>query len=209
MSYILDALRSAQAERERGQVPGLDARTVLATPTPPGPRRAATGWLAALLALILLGAAALLALRSGTAVVPAVAPGAAVPSAAVPSAALPAPPLPPASASASAVPAAVQVAAPALVVVSAPPPVAAPLEAASSPLREVQLAQLGAELRRELPALVLGGAIWSDSAASRFVIVNGQVLREGDLAAPGVVLQRIGPKAVFLRWRDWRIEVPI
>jgi general secretion pathway protein B len=56
---------------------------------------------------------------------------------------------------------------------------------------------------------VLGGAIWSDNAASRFVIVNGQVLREGEAAAPGVLLERIGPKAVFLRWRDWRIEVPI
>jgi general secretion pathway protein B len=88
---------------------------------------------------------------------------------------------------------------------AAPPPPAS----ASSPVRAVLLAQLAADLRRELPPLTLGGAIWSDSAASRFVIVNGQVLREGEVAAPGVVLERIGQKAVFLRWRDWRIEVPI
>jgi general secretion pathway protein B len=76
-------------------------------------------------------------------------------------------------------------------------------------VRAVSLAQLSPEVRRELPPLALGGAIWSDNVASRFVIVNGQVLREGDAAAPGVVLERIGPKAVYLRWRDWRIEIPI
>ncbi len=53
-----------------------------------------------------------------------------------------------------------------------------------------------------------GGSIWSDSAANRFVIVNGQVVREGEQAAPGVTLERIGPKAAILRWRDLRIEVP-
>jgi general secretion pathway protein B len=89
-----------------------------------------------------------------------------------------------------------------------PTPSPSPPPAANA-VRPVQLAQLSAELRRELPAMVLGGAIWSDNAASRFVIVNGQVLREGEAAAPGVLLERIGPKAVFLRWRDWRIEVPI
>jgi general secretion pathway protein B len=90
-----------------------------------------------------------------------------------------------------------------MVVVTAPPP------AVGVGVRGVTLAQLGADLRRELPPLALGGAIWSDNAASRFLIVNGQVLREGDTAAPGVVLERIGPKAAFLRWRDWRIEVPL
>ena len=94
-------------------------------------------------------------------------------------------------------------------------PALLPLPASAQPVpppssvRAVQLAQLSPDLRRELPAMVLGGAIWSDNAASRFVIVNGQVLREGDAVAPGVVLERIAPKAVFMRWRDWRIEVPI
>jgi general secretion pathway protein B len=78
-----------------------------------------------------------------------------------------------------------------------------------APVRPTTLAQLSADLRRDLPPLLLGGAIWSDNVSSRFVIVNGQVLREGDTAAPGVVLERIGPKAVFVRWRDWRIELPL
>jgi general secretion pathway protein B len=73
----------------------------------------------------------------------------------------------------------------------------------------VRLAELGAEQRRELPPLSLGGSVWSESALSRFVIINGQVVREGDTAAPGVVVDRIGPKAVWLRWRELRLEIPI
>jgi general secretion pathway protein B len=232
MSYILDALRRAQAERERGQVPGLEARTMGAAPPQPPPRRATAVWLGGALALAALVGAGLLIWRGGAAPWP---PQAAlqVPTAqpqpggpamrAVPDA-LPAPALPmvvvsvptapspsPASSASPAwtapVPAAVPppASAPA---VALPVPVPA-LPVPASGVRAVQLAQLSPELRRELPALALGGAIWSDNAASRFVIVNGQVLREGEAAAPGVVLERIGPKAVFLRWRDWRIEVPI
>ena len=55
----------------------------------------------------------------------------------------------------------------------------------------------------------MGGSVWSESSLSRFVIINGQVVREGDTAAPGVTVDRIGPKAVWLRWRELRLEVPI
>ena len=114
--------------------------------------------------------------------------------------------------------------APLPVVVSAPPvPALAPAPAVPAPVpllepavantapgpRTVRLADLSAEQRRELPALSMGGSVWSESALSRFVIVNGQVVREGDTAAPGVVVDRIGPRAVLLRWRELRVEVPI
>jgi len=213
MSYILDALRRAQAERERGQVPGLDARTVVATPAPRRPRRTGAGWLGAGLVLVVLGAAAVLALRREPPAAPGVPQAAAPPvlPAALAIASAPLPAAPPAMVVVSALRPASPGPAPVDLTAAPPPaaPAAPPTAIASSPVRAIQLAQLGAELRRELPALVLGGAIWSDSAVSRFVIVNGQVLREGDAAAPGVLLERIGPKAVFLRWRDWRIEVPI
>jgi general secretion pathway protein B len=193
MSYILDALRRAQAERERAQLPGLDAGTPLAGPAPLTRRRAGLLGMGAGLALIAVGLAAGLLLRTDPQPPPGAAPGAS--------------PLPrqtqaalPAVAAASAPPG---LAPPAMVVVTAPPP------AVGVSVRAVTLAQLGADLRRELPPLAMGGAIWSDNVASRFLIVNGQVLREGDTAAPGVVLERIGPKAAFLRWRDWRIEVPL
>jgi general secretion pathway protein B len=204
MSYILDALRRAQAERERGQVPGLDARTLVATPPPQPQRRTGLLWLGVGLALAALGLSALLMWRSDPKPVPDVAQSAAAQLPAVQAA-----PAPVAAASAPPVPAP-----PAMVVVSAaalPASTSAPFPPAAvgDNVRAVKLEQLAPDLRRDLPPLVLGGAIWSDNVASRFVIVNGQVLREGDTAGPGVVLERIGPKGVFLRWRDWRIEVPL
>ena len=57
--------------------------------------------------------------------------------------------------------------------------------------------------------MVIGGSIWSDNVGNRFVIVNGQVVREGEAAAAGVTLERVGPKSATLRWRELRIEVPL
>ncbi|MFO1267814.1 MAG: general secretion pathway protein GspB [Rubrivivax sp.] len=49
----------------------------------------------------------------------------------------------------------------------------------------------------------------SDQADGHFVVINGMVVREGETAAPGVMLERIGPKSAIVRWRDMRIELPI
>jgi general secretion pathway protein B len=55
----------------------------------------------------------------------------------------------------------------------------------------------------------LGGSVWSDNPANRFVIVNGQIVHEGETAAPGVTVERIAPKAVVLRWRTLRVELAL
>ena len=201
MSYILDALRKSQAERERGRVPGLDAQPE------PGPRAAAAPADARRTGGLLAVAGVGLALVLGAAwwwrpapVVATVAPATVAP-------AVVAPPLQ------------APVQAPLPVVVSAPPTVAptpaptpasvpAPVLATTAP-RAVPLAQLAADQRRDLPPLVLGGSIWSESALGRFVIVNGQVVREGETAAPGVVLEQITPRSLLVRWRALRIELPL
>ena len=72
-----------------------------------------------------------------------------------------------------------------------------------------RLVELPPDQRREWPNLVLGGSVWSESAANRFVIVNGLLLHEGEAVAPGIVVERIGPKAVVLRGRERRVEVPL
>lgn len=211
MSYILEALRRSQAERERGQVPGLNAQPV-AVAALPAPREGPPWrWLLA----ALLGALATVALLAWFWRAQPAPPAATVAAAPAP-APVPAPTL-------AAAPAPVVAPSPATlpVVVTAPPvtPAVTPNPApnavtsqaptpASTP-RTVRFSDLSAEQRRELPALSMGGSVWSESALSRFVIVNGQVVREGDTAAPGVVVDRIGPKSVVLRWRELRLEVPI
>lgn len=208
MSYILDALRRADAERarEREPVPGLNARPVLAAGGARMARRLSPAlvWLALGLALgaVLMWAAGWM--RPG----------------AVP----PAPPVEVAPAQTAAVPAAPVAApaapasAPTLFVVVAPPPpqpapapVAAPAPRAPAPApgRPTPLAELSAEMRSQWPHLAIGGAIYSDSPTRRFVIVNGQVVREGEAAAPGVIVERIGPKSAVMRWRDLRVEVSL
>jgi len=213
MSYILDALRRAEAERQRGQLPGLGAM-----PTPvaglAAREQARPMWWAKVLVAALLVAAAWgwwwRAGVTGDRVLPAVAvpavvavvavapaPGAVIAPQSVtdaePARAAPAPSLP--------------------IVVSAPPGVSAmPAPPAATPTAEpvpVKLADLSPQVRGQWPALALGGSVWSDSPGSRFVILNGQVLREGETVVPGLVLERIGPKAALLRWRGLRVELPL
>ena len=219
MSYILDALRRADAERQQGGVPGLHtpASSQAALPAPP------SQWLlwcgAAALLLMLAGALAWWWTRPAVVVVNAVAAPSTAPStlpAARPATAPAAVDLPPPATaaplpivvSAAPVPAAVPTAVPTPVpeaVRTAPASAALPAPAP----RTVLLQQMTSDSRRELPPLVVGGSVWSDSAASRFVILDGQVLREGETVAPGLVLERIQPKSVLLRWRDMRLEIAL
>ncbi len=203
MSYILEALRRSQAERERGQVPGLNAQpgAVATLPT----QREGPPWRWVLPLGVVALAALLLAVWAWR--------GAAVPApAAVPTQPLTA--APPA-AEATPLPLVVSAPPPPPVVAAAPTAPTAPAVAdkpsapAAAAPRVLRLSELTAEQRRELPSMSLGGSVWSDSALSRFVIVNGQVVREGETAAPGVVVDTIGPKSVRLRWRDLRIELAL
>lgn len=210
MSYILDALRRADAERQQGGVPGLHTPVSpqAAAPAPQSLRLLWGG--AAVLLLSFSGALGWWWTRPAAMVVNAVASPATAPATVnTPprTAAAAAAPLPivvsaaPVSAAMSpAILTAVQTA-----VQPTPASAAAPLAAPKA----VPLQQLAGDLRRELPPLVVGGSVWSDSVASRFVILDGQVLREGESVAPGLVLERIQPKSVLLRWRDMRVEIAL
>lgn len=231
MSYILDALRRADAERERGAVPGLHSQPAAPAPAAatPAPRRGP--WIAAgaAAALAAIGAGAWWSTqRPAAPAAPAapVAQAAPVPAAtpaAPPTARLDTPPAaaPTAPASAETVPRvgpprivpppAATTEAPRRVAPPAPAPVVAPARvAATAPGadRVIPIDQLSAEQRRGLPQLTIGGAIYSDQPAARMLLVGGQLLHEGDAAAPGVTLERIGPRSAVLRWRELRYEVP-
>lgn len=253
MSLVLEALKKADAERERerGAVPDLHARPVPLAP-PPDPARARGPVLAWSVAGLALAAAAVFgwqALRRPAAVEVAAAPPAPQASAATPSAApatptaaiaVPAPapapaPIPtpapaPAPAPATAVPRdPVPEQAPAprapLPPPAAPRPAAAPAASpAPSTAATRQLERPGAtpraderihddlqslpeDVRRAIPRLVMGGAMYSESAANRMLIVNGQLFRENDELAPGLVLEQIALKSAVLHYRNYRFRV--
>jgi general secretion pathway protein B len=216
VSYILDALRRAEAERRQGQVPGLhagDAADPVATDTEP---RGSLRWPvpAALAGLAVLGAAVGWAWLRPVPNLPAVPMVPVVP--AVPAVASAASPPAAAAPEATAAPPQPAPAPPLPIVVSAPPPPPAPSlasapapVAATGPDKPLRFSQLSPDQQRQMPPLVPSGHVWSEQPANRFVMFNGQLVREGDTVAPGLVLERLLPKAAWLRWRGQLIEVPL
>lgn len=215
MSYILEALRRAEAdrERERGQVPGLHT-----LPTPGRAAAPATGprrWLpwagGGLLLLAGMGAGSWWAGSAGDTppLAPPVAPApqvAAMPAAADATAtvAVPSPTTPPALSAEAAVPAAPvapHTARPSRTAGASPAPLA---EARIPPLSE-----LPDSTRSALPKLALGGSVYSDDPANRMVIINGEVLHEGARLGADLVLEQIRPRELVLRFKGQRFRQPV
>lgn len=209
MSYILDALRKADAERERDPARGIHAQPV----TLPA---ASSGWSPA---QRIATASAVLGVAAGAAVL--MWPAAPVPAplpapAPVVQAPPPAPaPVPVAPAQAVLPPPPPVEEAPAPVLVAAKPapkPQAVASAAAASatravPDRVVAVNELPADVQRELPKLPITGGVYSDNATQRMLIVSGQVVNEGAEIAPGLVLEQIRAKSAVLRFRGWRYAV--
>ncbi len=226
MSYILDALRRAEADRQRGQVPNLGvAQLAAAAHGAAAPRRLKWVLTAGVVALAI-GAAGWLGWWRGASQPPLppreqaqalpISPLAPLPASAAeprwPQVVSAPPVAPPVTAIAVTPARPAQPATPALAPAQAaaldPAPTLATGVERPVAARPTKLAELTPDQRRELPPLVVNGSVWSDSAASRFVILNGQVLREGDTVAPGLVLEKLLPKSAQLRWRGLWLELP-
>ena len=226
MSYILDALRSADAERERGAVPGINAQPVPAVSSGGGRatgRSLPVAWIAAGTAVVVAGVLAWqLGQRSAgpapaTPVAQASAPmPAPVPAPAAAVAPAPSPVPTPAPAPARATPR-LPTAAPSpraepapRAVVRAPGPTPTPAPAAARPpvdKRVFALHELPPDVRNRLPKLSIGGSRYSPDPAKRFLIVNGQMLKEKDAVTPEVTLEEIQLKAAVLRYQDYRYGI--
>jgi len=250
MSYILDALRRADAERQRGAVPGLHAQPA---PLPPDDGQAAArgvplawvlagGGLALVMALgawwlggdgervpVVAPAAPVAPVAAIAPVAPVERPATTLPLPAAASAATDAAPAPaapvasrattPAATPPTTVPAVPRVAEPRIDAAARPPaaparatasagkPAAAASAPASAPARVPGLAELPEAVRRQLPKLVVGGSMYSDDAARRLVIVNGQVSHEGDEVAPDLRLVQIRPHAAVFSFRGQSFEL--
>lgn len=236
MSYILDALRRADAERELGRVPKLNSPTVASAPgrRPQDQARRRAVRLATWLAGV--AVAGVVVWWAWPANAPTNAPTSAAPAPVNPVPVPPVPPAPPAPPADVAPPPAPQ--ATAVVPLLAPPPPSAPTKPAtpsadaSAPAKGQataapshaktgnsakgaepaetlpRLADLPAEQRAQLPALNLSGATYAENPALRMLIANGRVVQEGQEAAPGVVLESIGPRSAVLNHRGTRFRVP-
>ncbi|MBZ2206713.1 general secretion pathway protein GspB [Massilia soli] len=219
MSYILEALKKAQAERERGSAPTIHATTIHAAPV-----RFATSRKPLLIGLgagaLLAGVAAFAMLRqSAPQQQPVVVAAAAAPQSPV------AAPMPPVAAPVPPPPAVVEAPKPA----PKPPPVAAVkppqpepqpqpkpdrVEAARAPepapIEDTTppLSQLPEAIQREVPKVAVGGYIYSANPADRLLLIDKVLRREGEEVAPGLVLERLLPKAAVMNYRGYRYRLP-
>ncbi|MFT3808225.1 general secretion pathway protein GspB [Arenimonas sp.] len=202
MSLILEALRKSEAERKRGQAPGLFAPM----PAPPSRRRRTPVWtmLAGVLVIGLLvfgvirfwpSAADPTAIETITTDAPdkpveagttkSVSDTTIAPAATPPTPVSPAPPPSPAQTPIPAAPAPVAIAP------AAPPPLPTPLPAANEPVTDYlpSLASLPPDQRANLPPLKLSMHVWSDQPARRIAIIDGQRVGEGASLSGAVVAE--------------------
>lgn len=209
MSYILDALRKADAQRANDPARGIHAQTPIALTAATADR----------------GRHGLLLWGLGTALALMVALGAWLGTSGVsPAPAVPAPapvvrfepgpaslsaPVTPATVVLPAAPEPVVVLAPKKTAVVAPVPPAAP--AAPAPpadQRTYSLAELPPEVQQALPKFSVSGGVYSQNVAQRMLVVDGQVFNEGSEIASGVILEQIGPRVALLRFRGLRLVQP-
>ena len=58
-----------------------------------------------------------------------------------------------------------------------------------------------------MPKIVISGSTYADNPAYRMLIINGQVFREGDTLAPGLVLEQIKLKSAVLKVKGLRYGI--
>lgn len=228
MSYLLDALRKAQRERQVGQPPSLQA-VDLPTNHAPRPQHRLLLTLAATAVVLLVVVVALLLTRHATPAVaapaavspaPSAAPGAG-PNAAGPRSLdelTPTAPAPSESLVAEGEPApagAERTAAPA-VAPPAPAPVREPIVAepaedlpADEPADVPALRELPAAYRSGFPALNIEVHVYDADPARRWIMANTRRYREGESLSEGPRVVEIRPDGVVFEHRGQQALVPV
>ena len=221
MSLILDALRKAEAERERGSVPSLHSQPVVSPSAGALPKpKVRPNWLWIAIGVALgLAAAATWVMIGRDAPTPGAATANLAPTQpSTPEAAPPVPiatsvPPPPAAAFTDAQP------------VAEPAPWRQPEErkvARADAKGDTQVPTLGnvpaearvysreqlpPDIRAALPQFAIGGSVYSADPTARSLIVNGQLFRERDRLTQELSLEEIKLKAAIFSFRGYRIEV--
>lgn len=263
MSYILDALKKAESERERGAVPGLNSTQANQTTYIQYGSDQRPWWLMALVLGLLLALVAAVWLWRQAGVGPATAPAMPIVAPAVPVDAPAIPMAAPASPTVASAPVSNPAPTPAPVVskvdktvpleaaastvahvqakvtppsTSLPPAVAkapfasaaAPVPAAVAPATRVEptskpaplstpirsalggvpmLSELPEPMRRQIPALNISGAVYSDAPPEWTLIINDQLMGKGSLVAPDVRLEEISGSSAVFNFRGQRFRI--
>jgi len=99
---------------------------------------------------------------------------------------------------------------------AAPPPVVAPMPAAppaSTPTPGAEesvpgMRDLPEPIQRQIPPVAIGGYIYSKNPADRLLLIDKVLRHEGEELAPGLVLEKLQPKAAIFSFKGYRYRVP-
>jgi general secretion pathway protein B len=223
VSLILDALRKADAERERGSVPSLHSQPVLSPSVDAAPKsRTRPNWLWIAIGVVLgLVASAILVKVGRDASAPSATTLNPPPAQTVTPVAVSPEPAPASGASRPA-------AAPANAgIVAEPAPWVQPAERkvprAAEAKGDTQVTTLGnvpqaeapvyareqlpPDIRSALPQIAIGGSMYSPDPTGRSLIINGRLYREGSRLTQELSLEEIKLRAAIFSFRGYRFEV--
>ena len=214
MSYILEALKKAQAERQLGNAPTIHAPQAVT----PAPAAAAASRKPLFIGLgagaLVVVAGALVLWRPAPAPAPQTvtqrAPAAPAPETLVVSAPPAPPPAPVRERASTPAPTPAPTIAAHAPAPSRPAPVpvpAAPVARAAPEDSLPFLQQLPDAQQRDIPRVTFGGYMYSANAADRLLIVDKALRHEGEEVAPGLVLEKLLPKAAVMNFRGIRYRV--
>jgi general secretion pathway protein B len=82
-----------------------------------------------------------------------------------------------------------------------PPP--APEEEKLQSLRDLPEA-----IQRSVPPITFGGYMYSKNPADRLLLIDKTLRHEGEEVAPGLVLEKLLPKAAVMNFKGYRYRVP-
>lgn len=68
------------------------------------------------------------------------------------------------------------------------------------------MAELPAAIRQEIPKMSISGHVYSAEAEGRLVGINDQLVREGESPAPGLILEQITPDGMIFSYRKYRFR---
>jgi general secretion pathway protein B len=70
------------------------------------------------------------------------------------------------------------------------------------------LRELPDSIQREIPALTVGGYIYSSTPAERSVLINNRLLHEGSEITPGLTLEKMLTREAVLNYKGYRFRIP-
>lgn len=185
MSYILDALKKSDQERQSRQSP-----TIQTVHRPARIRKRPLFWIVALVSLVLIvgiGAAVLMWVYGArTVAVVDAAPASPSPNQAITTEVSPQPEQPVAAETTQA---------------------AAPSNGAGSPT--VAFSDLPDHIRNEIPALTFSFHVFSETPSSRTIIINNRRVKEGDSVLQNLQLIEITRDGVVLDWKGRRFYINV